>query len=394
MPGGNILLDNNFQKSLVRNTWVEIDLNCIEYNLSKARSLIKPQTKIAGVIKANAYGHGAIEIAKTLIANNIDMLAVACITEAIEIRKDYSDIPILVMGYTEDSNLEIAVEQNITTTIFSLHQAEILSNIGGKIDKDPIVHIKINTGMNRLGFDIEKNTLDEIEKIYKLKNIYVEGIFTHLALKSHKSDKLQYELFMELLDRLQARQINIPIKHISDSVAMVQYPDYQLDMIRLGSFMYGVKPQEKEVDLKLAMTFKTQISQIRKIKKGEGVGYDYLFVAPRDTLVGTLPVGYADGYMRSLGGKAEVSIRGKKAPIIGIICMDQCMVDLTDIEEAKVGDEVILLGECGKDSIRLEEIAGKADTNRNEILSIISRRVPRVYIRDDQIVKITDYLLP
>lgn len=384
----------NIGESLMRNTWVEIDLDAIEYNLIQARKYIKPETKIAGVIKANAYGHGAVPIAKALIKNGIDMLAVACLSEAIEVRKHCSEIPILVMGHTVDNKLKFAVEQNITTTIFSLEQAKILSELGAVLKKEAIVHLKINTGFNRIGFNLSEDTIDIITEIYNMKNIKIEGIFTHFALKTFETDKQQYDLFVNLISKLESKEINIPIKHICDGIGMVEYPDFHLDMIRLGSFMYGVKTESMDDGvLKLDINFKTQISQINKIKKGEGVGYGYNFVAQRDSLIGTLPVGYADGYMRCLGNKGEVSIKGKRALVIGRICMDQCMIDLTDIPEAREGDEVVLLGESSDDVITLSELADKIDTNRNEILSIIGRRVPRVYIENNKVVQVIDYIL-
>lgn len=388
------MLVKDIGESLIRNTWVEIDLDSIKHNLIEARRYIKPETKIAGVIKANAYGHGAVPIAKALIKNGIDMLAVACLAEAIEVRKHCPEIPILIMGHTVDNKLKLAVEQDITTTIFNLEQAKILSELGASLKKEAVVHIKINTGFNRIGVNIDKDIIDTITAIYGLRNLKVEGIFTHFALKTSDTDKAQYDLFMDLINKLESNGVIIPIKHICDSIGMVAYPDYHLDMIRLGSFMYGVKTELMDDGvLILGVNFKTQISHINEIKKGEGVGYGYSFMAERDTLVGTLPVGYSDGYMRCLGNKGEVSIKGKKAPVIGKICMDQCMIDLTDIPEAKIGDEVVLLGESSKDIVRLADIAEKVDTNRNEILSIIGRRVPRVYIENNEVVQVIDYLL-
>lgn len=388
------MLKNISGKSLMRNTWVEIDLNNIEYNLQRARELVGPKTKIAAVLKANAYGHGAIHVAKILIKNNVDMLAVACLTEAIELRRYYPEVPIMIMGYTPDDKLKIAMEKDITLTIFSLEQAEKLSEIGSFLKKDAIIHIKLDTGLNRIGLKINSDTIDVITRIYNLKNIKVEGIFTHLALKNSETDKQQFHNFMKIINELECKGIYIPIKHVCDGISMVQYPEYHLDMVRIGTFIYGGQPlPEHEEPLKLAMKFKSQISQIKEINKGEGVGYDYCFIAKDKCIVGTLPVGYSDGYMRCLTGKGEVSIKGRRAPIIGKICMDQLMIDLTGMDDVKVGDEVLLLGESSTDSIPLSEIAEKADTNRNEILSIIGRRVPRVYIEDSKIIDIVDYLL-
>lgn len=388
------MISNEGRDLLMRNTWVEIELSNLEYNLNQARKMINPGTKIAGVIKANAYGHGAVHIAKTLIENNIDMLAVACLTEAIELRRHFPDIPILIMGYTPDDMLKFAVENNITTTIINLEQAIKLSEIGESLNKEATVHIKLETGFNRLGLKIDSNTIDIIEEIYNLKNIKLEGIFTHFALKSSETDKQQYDLLMNIIQKLEVEGIHIPIKHICDSIGMVSYPQYHLDMIRLGSLMFGVQTSSmKEGVLKPVMTLKSKISQIKEIQEGEGVGYDYSFVAKEKTIVGTLPVGYSDGYMRCLTGKGEVSIKGKRAPIIGKICMDQCMIDLTNIPGVEVGDEVILLGGSSQDGVTMDEIAAKIDTNRNEVLSVIGRRVPRLYIENGNIIDIVDYLL-
>lgn len=387
-------LENISGKSLMRNTWLEVNLDNIAYNLERARDLVGKEVKIAAVLKANAYGHGALHVAGVLIKNKVDMLAVACLTEAIEIRRAYPDVPILVMGYTADDKLKIGVEHNIRFTIYSLEQAEILSEIGGLLNKEVTIHIKINTGMNRIGLKANNKSLDIMTKICGLENIKVEGIFSHFALKNHESDKDQYDSFINFIDGLGKRGVDIPIKHICDGISMVQYPQYHMDMVRIGTYIYGGQPlPENEEPLKLAMTLKSQIIQINEIEKGEGVGYDYIFVAKDKTIVGTLPIGYSDGYMRCLTGKGEVLVKGKRAPLIGKICMDQLMIDLTNIPDVSLGDEVILLGETPNGSIPLQEIADKVGTNRNEILSTVSRRVPRVYIEDSKIVDIVDYLL-
>lgn len=388
------MVSNQGRGLLMRNTWVEIDLSNLVYNLSQAKKMLNQGTKIAGVLKANAYGHGAIHIAKKLIENNIDMLAVACLTEAIELRRHFQDIPILIMGYTSNDMLKFAVENNITITIIDLEQAIKLSEIAESLNKEATVHIKLETGFNRLGLKVDSDTIDIIETIYNLNKVKLEGIFTHFALKTSETDKDQYDLLMSVIHKLEAKGIHIPIKHICDSIGMINYPECHLDMIRLGSLMFGVQTSSmKEGVLKPVMTFKSKISQIKEIQVGEGVGYDYSFVAKEKTIVGTLPVGYSDGYMRCLTGKGEVSIKGKRASIIGKICMDQCMIDLTNIPDIKAGDEVILLGGTSQDGVTVDEIAAKIDTNRNEVLSVISRRVPRLYVENGNIIDIVDYLL-
>ncbi|TDT50270.1 alanine racemase [Fonticella tunisiensis] len=383
-------------KRIMRNTWAEINLDNIVHNLKAAREIVSPNTKIAAVLKANAYGHGAVHTARVLIENHIDMLCVACTSEALELRRHFSKIPILVMGYTPDEHLEISVEKDITLTIFSLEQAEKVSSLANGFNKTAKLHIKVDTGFNRLGIKPGKDTADIISKIYNLKNIEVEGIFTHLALRNPQSDERQFELFWDLVSKLEENGIKIPIKHVCDSIAMVRYPKYHLDMVRPGAFIYGCYPKDVDkgkLGLKNTLTFKTRLSRVQEIGAGEGVGYDESFVVKDKCVVGTLPVGYADGYMRCLSGKAEVGIRGKRARVMGLICMDQCMIDLTDIPEARPGDEVVLMGEGPEITISNMEVSLWAGTNRNEVLSAISRRVPRVYIKDGKIIDVVDYIL-
>lgn len=380
----------------LRDTWVEINLDNIIWNLDEAKKLLSKETKIAAVLKANAYGHGAIEVARILVDKGVDYIAVACLLEAIELRREFKDIPILVMGYTSDEYLHIAVENNITLTIFSALQGEILSKIASSLKTIQKVHIKIDTGFNRLGFKWSKDLKNIIKSIYKLKNIEVEGIFTHLALVNSKEDEKQFALFQKVIEEIEEEKIHIPIKHVCDSIGMVRYSEFHMNMIRLGAFLYGMSSSrisDKLPALKTALTFKTKISHIKYIQKGEGVGYDYSFIAKEKVKVGTLPVGYADGYMRCLSNVGEVSINGEKAKVIGKICMDQAMIDLTSISNVKVGYEVVLLGGQGENSIGVIEVANKCNTNRNEVLSVISRRVPRVYIKDEKMIGEVNYLM-
>ncbi len=379
---------------ILGNTWAEINLDSIDHNFTKARDMVAKETKIAGVIKANAYGHGAIMVAGQLIESGVDYLAVASLVEAIELRRAYASIPILVMGYTGDEKLSYGIANDITLTIYSYEQAKIISDLAVEGNKQGLIHIKLETGFHRLGLDIDEDTIDTIRKIYNLPNIYLEGIFTHFSLTNREEDTKQFNLLMDIVDELKKVNIEIPIKHICDAIAMVKYPEFHLDMIRLGSFMYGVEPSSMEKGtLKLAMTLKTKISQINHIKPGDGVGYGYSYRAVEDRLIGTIPTGYADGYLRLLSGIGEASIKGSRAKIVGKICMDQMMLDISNVDEAKVGDEVILLGGDGENYIALEEVADRAATNKNEILSIVSRRVPRVYIKNSELIKIVDYIL-
>ncbi|HYF75231.1 MAG TPA: alanine racemase [Candidatus Nitrosocosmicus sp.] len=389
-------MEERLKKVRMRNTWVEIDLDAIASNLHEARRIIPADTRIAAVLKGNAYGHGAVQVARTLIENKVDQLAVACLSEALELRKHFTEVPILVMGYTPDEYLSVGVKNRVVLTIFSLEQARKISDIAGQLKEKAVIHIKLDTGLNRLGMKPGPKAEEAILNICRLSNIHVEGIYSHLALTAEEADRVQFSLFMDTISRIEARGVHIPIKHISDSNGMVLYPSFDLDMVRLGGFIFGVTTSglyKDIISLRPAMTFKTQITRIEAVRRGECVGYDPVFVAPDECRIGTIAVGYTDGYVRGLSDKGEVSIRGKRAPVIGIICMDQCMVNLTDIPEAELEDEVLLFGTGRQDFTSVNELAGKVDTNRNEILSNIGRRVPRVYIKDSQIIDVVDYLL-
>jgi alanine racemase len=275
-----------------------------------------------------------------------------------------------------------------------LRQALILDKFGKKYNKKPVVHIKYDTGFNRLGFKDCQESIDEIEEIFKLDNIYVEGIFSHFALAGKKEDEEQYNKFINAIEMIERRGRKFRFKHICDSISGIDYPEYRLNMIRPGAIIYGLKSYKYEnFVLKQTMTFKTKIYHIKTLENGEGVSYDYLWKSDGKRVIGTLPFGYADGYPRNLRDKGTVTIHGKKAPIIGVICMDQCMVDLTDIQEARVGDEVIIYGDGTNNTLSINEISQLAGTNKNEITCRITRRTPRVYIKDGKVVKVLNYLI-
>lgn len=381
-------------QQLLRDTIIEVNLDNIAYNMKKIKEVIGNDVFVAAVVKANGYGHGAVDIAPTIMENGGEYLAVATLTEALELRKKYGDYKIFIMGYTPDEYLEYAVKNDITQTIFSLSQAVILNDLGKKHSKKSVIHIKYDTGFNRLGFRDCQESIDEIDEIFKLENIYVEGIFSHFALAGRNEDDLQYNKFMDAVKLIEQRGRSFRFKHICDSISGIDYPEYRLNMIRPGAIIYGLKSYKDEsIALKQAMTFKTKIYHIKALEKGEGVSYDYLWKSDRKCVVGTLPFGYADGYPRNLRDKGIVTIHGKKAPIIGVICMDQCMVDLTDIPEACVGDEVIIYGDGLNNTLNIHQISQLAETNKNEITCRITRRTPRVYIKEGKVVKVVNYLL-
>lgn len=379
---------------LLRDTYVEINLDNIAFNMRKIKEVAGSSVAVAAVVKADGYGHGAVEIAETIMENGGEYLAVATLTEALELRKKHKNYNILIMGYTPDEYLEFVAKNNITQTIFSMRQAVILDELGKKFGNKMKVHIKYDTGFNRLGYKDCPESIDEIDRMFELENLEVEGIFSHFALSGPEDDDRQYRSFMSAVAELESRGRTFKYRHICDSISGIDYPQYRLDMIRPGAIIYGLKSyRDDTIVLKQAMTFKTRIYHIKTLEKGEGVSYDYLWKAERKSVVGTLPFGYADGYPRNLRDKGFVTIHGKKAPIIGVICMDQCMVDLTDIPEARVGDKAIIYGDGTNNTIDINQAAQLAGTNKNEIVCRISRRTPRVYIKDNKIYKKVNYLL-
>ncbi len=380
--------------SLLRDTYAEINLDNIAYNVRKIKEVAGEGVAVAAVVKADGYGHGAVNIAETIMENGGDYLAVATLSEALELRRRYVGYNILIMGYTPDEYLKHVVENNITQTIFSMRQARMLNELGKEFSVVPKVHIKYDTGFNRLGYKDAPESTDEIYEIFSLDNLVVEGIFSHLALAGREEDDIQYNKFISAVNRIEEKGVSFKYKHICDSISAIDYPKYRLNMIRPGAIIYGLKSyHDDSVVFKQAMTFKTKIYHIKPLEKGEGVSYDYLWKAEKNCIVGTLPFGYADGYPRNLRDKGYVTIHGKKAPIIGVICMDQCMVDLTDIPEARVGDEVVIYGDGTGNTADIHEISQLAGTNKNEIVCRITRRTPRVYIKDGKIYKIINYLL-
>ena len=382
------------EHKLLRDTIVEINMDYIKHNVAQIRKFIGNNVAMAAVVKANAYGHGAVEIASAVIENGADILAVATLIEGLELRKRFDNYKILIMGYTPDSYLEIAVNHNLILTIFSLEQAKILSKLAKKTNKTPRIHIKYDTGFNRLGYKNSIDSINEISLIANMANIEVQGIFSHLALTNKEEDKIQYEKLVNAIEKIETQSKPLKYKHICDSIGTVLYPEYHLTMVRPGALIYGLESEGKGViDVKQAMTFKTKISHIRELKKGEGISYGYRWKAKRKSKVGVIQVGYADGYPRNLYKKGFVTVSGYRVPVIGVICMDQCMIDLTDVDNVNVNDEVIIFGDGTNNTLSVNETSLLAGTNKNEIVSRISRRTPRVYIKDNKAYKIYNYLL-
>ena len=383
---------------MIRPVWAEIDLDAIKYNIDSIKRRVDTKELIA-VVKADAYGHGALDVSKTLVENGATKLAVAVITEAMELRHGNINTPIMILGYTPLEFAADLINYDIEQTIFDLEYAKKLSEIALILGKKAKVHVALDTGMGRIGFLINDNSLNEILKISSLKGLEVVGIFTHFAT-SDESDKnysnKQYKKFTDFNEKLISKGVNIPLKHVSNSGAIIDMPNTYLDGVRAGIVLYGYYPSEdvlkQNLDLKKAITIKTQVAHVKILDKNEYVSYGRKFKTERKSIIATLPIGYADGYSRALTGKAKVIINGKFAPVVGTICMDQCMIDVTDIGDVHVGDEIIVLGKDKDLKFDADDMAKAMGTINYEVLCMIKQRIPRVYIEDGKVKSIRNYI--
>ena len=377
----NLEAGKEFLSAGLRDTEAVIDLDRIAWNMRRICEMAGPQTAVAAVVKADAYGHGAARIARTLMDNGASLLAVAMLSEALELKQDDSSFPVFIMGLTPDRYLDLVVKENIIQTIDSLHQARLISQAAQRQGKKAIVHIKVDTGFHRIGFSDTPEGIRQMEEACRLPGICAEGIFSHLVLLDDQSNKEQFDRFLRVVNILQERGITFRYRHLADSIASVDYPEYRLDMIRAGAIIYGLKGFHKgSLDIRQALTLRTRISHISSLEPGEGVSYDFTWRTQVPTRVGTLPIGYADGYPRNMRGKGMVTVHGVRVPVVGVICMDQMMIDLHDVPQAEVGDEVIIYGDGSGNTVSIQEACEMGATNKNEIVSRITRRVPRVYI--------------
>lgn len=383
----------------LRPVWAEINLDNLAHNIREVKRVVKPGTMITAVIKADGYGHGAVQIGKTLLENGAERFAVATLSEAIQLRKSYKNIPILILGYTPNESADLVVKHNIIQTIYTYDQAVAYSKKAKELDGEVKVHIKIDTGMSRLGMKVNEETIETIKEINKLPNLIIEGIFTHFAVADETQKEFTYnqaQKFKFICDALEKEDINIPIKHVSNSAAIIDLPEMNYNMVRAGIMLYGLYPSNQvdknKVKLKEVMSLKVKISHVKEIEKGIGVSYGLLYKADKPAKIATLPIGYADGYTRLLSGKAKALVNGKKVPVIGRICMDQCMIEVTGLD-VNTGDEVILFGQDGNNYITIDDVAQNIETINYEIVCMISKRVPRVYIKSNEIVDFCDYVM-
>lgn len=385
-----------------RPVWVEVNLDNLRHNMREIKKQIKSGTEVMAVIKADAYGHGALGVIDALKAENINKFAVAVLSEAIEIRDKDKDIQIILLGYTPDANLEEVIKWDITPTIYSLRQAKVLNELAKQYGKKIAVHINVDTGMHRVGLPIKQRTVEVIKEISEMDNLYLEGVYTHFAV-ADEADKWytlkQIEEFKYIIEELKKLGVEVPIKHVSNSAAILDLPEFNYDMVRAGLLMYGHYPSEvqekdKVIDLKQVMSLHSKIYHIRTLEKGESVSYGLTYTVNRESRTGLIPIGYADGYSRGLSNKGKVIIKGKNviAKVAGTICMDKFVVDITGLD-VNGGDEVILFGEDEYNKVTPEDIANILGTISYEVLCNVSKRVPRVYKKENKIIEIKDEVL-
>ena len=374
----------------LRGTRVEIDLDHLKHNLQVLRDMIGPDVNVMAIIKADAYGHGAVLIMEYLLKYGIRHFGVASLNEALELRRVHKDGEILVLGLTPDRLLHYCVENNITQACCSLEQAKILSDCASA-ERPAKIQIKLDTGLHRLGFVPTEESMDIVAKIAALPNVRIEGIFSHLAVADEAFEKRQGEIFQTFIDGCAQRGVTFPLRSINDGLGTVKYPHMRHNMVRPGSFFYGLNPYVSE--LRPMMQLKAEIAQLKTVPAGEGVSYRLQDAADHDRVIATLPVGAVDAVPRSLSsGKGWVSVRGVRCPITGIVCMDQMMVDVTDVPGVQLGDDAIVFGGEG-DSMTWYKAAELTASNRNVMQSSIPRRVPRVYLENGEVVAVRDYLL-
>ncbi|ADK17063.1 alanine racemase [Clostridium ljungdahlii] len=376
-----------------RPVWVEVDLSIIASNMRSIRDVCKDK-EIFGVVKADAYGHGAIDVAPVLLENGATRLAVALVSEGIELRKAGVTCQINVLGITPPNLFRELLEYELEPVVSDYDYAKALSESAAALNKTVRIHLKVDTGLGRIGFLTTEKAVDEAVMISKLPNIFIESIFSHFSSAGEANKEYsykQFEKFQWFINKMEEKGLYIKLKHIANSSAIWNLPETYLDGVRPGTIIYGCSSDDVKrevIPIKPAMTWKANILFLKELEAGQYIGYGRKFRTERKSIIGTLGVGYADGYSRMLSGKAKVIINGKFAPVVGNICMDQCMVDLTDIGDVKLGDEVILMGSQGELKIDADDIAKLIGTNNNEVMCLIGRRVPRVYIKDGKVIKI------
>lgn len=370
----------------LRSTRAEINLDNLKYNIGVLREELGPDVEPMAIIKADCYGHGAVIMMEYMLKYGLRYFGVASLNEALELRRFHKDGEILVLGLSPDSILHYGVENDIVQTICSLHQAEVLSALG----KPAKVQIKVDTGMHRLGFAPTEENMDVVARIAKLPNIVIRGIFSHLALETHDDDYRQWEKFQRFIDGCEMRGVTFPLKSLDDGIGSIRYPEMRYNMVRPGSFFYGFNPHIST--LRPLMELKSEIVHLQTLPAGEGLGYGLDDAADHDRIIATLPFGYVDGAPRALSHyQGWCLVKGVKCPFVGLLCMDQAMIDVSEVPDAAIGDEVLVFGN-EEGAMTYPQGASITNFNRNGLQAALPRRVPKVYYENGKEVAYRDYL--
>ncbi|WP_088227990.1 alanine racemase [Desulfosporosinus sp. FKB] len=366
----------------MRQVWAEVNLQALKENYYKLQTYT--QSEMMPIVKADAYGHGAIPVAKTLMSCGAKRFGVAILEEALELKAAFPELDVMVIGAPESDQWEAFVKEDVIPAIFHLSQARALSEAAVKFNRRARLHLKIDTGMGRIGF--RDTDVSEIMKVAALPNLFIEGIFTHFATSDQKDltfARQQLKRFQLLYDKLEKAGLKIPIRHTANSAAILQFPEAHFELVRPGISLYGLVPSSQvggNVGLEPVMSWKAKVTHVKKIKTGETVSYGRTFQAAYPTTVATIPLGYADGLRRALSNYGEMLIQGRRSTIIGRVCMDQTMLEVTKIQGVKVGDVVTILGKDGYEQITATEMAEWLGTISYEVVCGISKRVPRIYL--------------
>lgn len=390
----------------IRRTWAEIDLDALDHNIAHIKKAVPEGHSIMGIVKADAYGHGDGFVARRLAERGISAFGVSNIEEAISLRREGITAPILILGYTPVECAALLSQQNITQAAVSLEYAEALQAEAQKAGVVLDIHIKLDTGMTRVGFVCDPSefihSLQGIKKVSQMENLRITGIFTHFAVAdTYTGDcpeytQMQFDRYVKMIKACKEEEIEVGLCHVANSAATISYPSKHLDMVRSGIITYGMLPSsecEGKIDIKPLMTLKTSVALVKTIKAGSQVSYGRTFTAEHDMVIATVPIGYADGYNRLLSNKGRMLVKGQYAPVVGRVCMDQTMIDITGIEGVQIGDEVVVMGKQGDNVVSAEEIAGIIGTINYEITCAYSKRVPRVYMEGGKVIGVVDHVM-
>ena len=373
----------------LRSTRAEINLDNLKYNIDRCREEIGPDVEPMAIIKADCYGHGAVVMMEYMMKYGIRYFGVASLNEALELRRFHKEGEVLVLGLSSDYMLKYGVDNNITQACCSLRQAKLLSEYA-TAEKKAKIQIKVDTGMHRLGFAPTEESMDIVKEIASLPNLDIVGVFSHLALETKEDDYCQWKLFQQFIDGCEARGVTFPFKSINDGIGTIRYPEMRYNMVRPGSFFYGFNPHLS--DLKPLMELKSEIVHLQVLPANEGIGYGLDDAADHDRIIATLPFGYVDGVPRAMSHyQGWTSVKGVKCPFVGLLCMDQAMIDVTDVPDVAIGDEVVVFS-ANKGGMTYPEGAKISNFNRNGLQAALPRRVPKVYFENGVEVAYRDYL--